>query len=70
MVETKNAKGETAKDIVSKEWDAQLAKTYEGVGGSLNREFDLPLLQKIRPQIASLLERHTSATTEDSAPPK
>ena len=67
---TKNSKGETALDIVSKEWDPQLEATYQGVGRSLNREFDLNRLQKVRPLIASLLEKRASTTTNDRAPTK
>lgn len=64
----KNSKGETALDIVSKEWNSQLEATYQGVGRSLNRKFDLQELQKVRPQVASLLEKNASAATSDSAP--
>ena len=67
---TKNPKGETALDIVSKDWDPQLATSYQGVGRSLNREFDLTRLQKVRPRIASLLEQHASAGTRNSTPAK
>lgn len=56
--ETKNSKGETALDIVSKDWDPQVEATYQGVGRSLNREFDLRRLQEVRPQIASLLKEN------------
>ena len=66
----KNSKGETALDIVSKEWDSQLEATYQGVGRSLNRKFDLQQLQKVRPQIASLLKKNASAATSDSGPTK
>jgi len=66
----KNSKGETALDIVSKEWNSQLQATYQGVGRSLNRKFDLQQLQKVRPQIASLLKKNASAATSDSGPNK
>ena len=69
-VKAKNSKGETALDIVSKEWDSQLEATYQGVGRSLNRKFDLQQLQKVRPQIASLLKKNASATASDSGPNK
>ena len=66
----KNSKGETALDIVSKEWDSQLETTYQGVGRSLNRKFDLRQLKTVRPQIASLLEKNASVTTNDGGPAK
>jgi hypothetical protein len=66
----KNSKGETALDIVSKEWDSQLEATYQGVGRSLNRKFDLRQLKTVRPQIASLLEKNASVTTNDGGPAK
>ncbi len=63
---TENSKGETALDIVSKDWDSQLESTYQNVGRSLNRKFDLRRLQKVRPQIASFLEKNASSATDDS----
>ena len=63
---TENSKGETALDIVSKDWDSQLESTYQNVGRSLNRKFDLRRLQKVRPQIASFLEKNASSSTDDS----
>ena len=68
--EAKNSKGETALDIVSKEWNPQLEATYQGVGRSLNRKFDLNQLKTVRPQIAALLEKAASTATNDSAPAK
>ena len=63
---TENSKGETALDIVSKDWDSRLESTYQNVGRSLNRKFDLRRLQKVRPQIASFLEKNASSATDDS----
>ncbi|MAI70478.1 MAG: hypothetical protein CMM01_06155 [Rhodopirellula sp.] len=63
---TENSKGETALDIVSKEWDSQLESTYQNVGRSLNRKFDLRRLQKVRPQIASFMEKSASSARDDS----
>lgn len=68
--EAKNSKGETALDIVSKEWNRQLEATYQGVGRSLNRKFDLNQLKTVRPQIAALLEKDASTATNDSAQAK
>ena len=65
-VKTENSKGETALDIVSKDWDSRLESTYQNVGRSLNRKFDLRRLQKVRPQIASFLEKNASSATDDS----
>ena len=70
-VRRKNSKGETALDIVSKEWNPQLEATYQGVGRSLNRKFDLNQLQNCPTANRRLTGKSCLyATTNDSAPAK
>ena len=65
-----NPKGETALDLVSKDMDSQLQRVYQNIGQAMNREFDISRLQKVRPQIASLLKQNMARTSEDNPTPE
>ena len=57
-VETKNQRGETPIDVVRSEWSEGLGNFYSGIGQSSGFEVDLERMQKTRPLMVKLLEKH------------
>jgi hypothetical protein len=55
---TKNKRGETAIDVVSGAWSKPLGDFYTGIARSTGQEIDLDRIEKVRPQIAELLQTH------------
>jgi YVTN family beta-propeller protein len=58
----RNKRQQTATDIVSSDWNEVTAGFYRAVGEATHRRFDLAQIEKIRPQIAQLLQRHAART--------
>lgn len=53
--EKKNRRGETPVDVVSGEWDRELADLYVAIGSAVGVDVDLDRLKKQRPEISRLL---------------
>ena len=57
-VNAKNKNGATALDAATSPWTPEIAGIYKFIGGVLQMEFDLDRIQKTRPKIADILEKH------------
>jgi len=61
---TKNGRGETVIDVVSSDWNQQLADFYTGIGNAVDHDFDLDKIREERPRIAQLLRDHIKQSEE------
>ena len=50
-----NGRSETPLDVVSRDWNDELADTYTGISNAVGIELDLEAVRQQRPQIAKLL---------------
>ncbi len=57
-VSKRNHRRQTARDIVSSDWNNATADFYQAIGAATGREFDLAHIRKVRPQISKLLAEH------------
>ena len=56
----KNSGGDTAVDVVSGDWNEDLAGLYKGIGDATGIEVDLDQIKQERPKIAKLLRENES----------
>jgi hypothetical protein len=57
---TKNKRGETPIGIVSAPWSKEIADRYTGIGRILRLDLDLKRIERERPQIVKLLQKHAA----------
>ncbi len=57
---TKNKRGETPISIVSAPWSKEIADRYTGIGRILRLDLDLKRIERERPQIVKLLQKHAA----------
>ena len=54
-VDAKNSSGETAKDLIDKEWSEQTERTYQSLGGALGLDLKMSDVKSARPRIVEKL---------------
>ena len=64
-VNARDKTGATALDAATAPWTKELAGVYKFIGDILKMEFDLDRVQRTRPKIAEILEKHGGKKAAD-----
>jgi YVTN family beta-propeller protein len=62
----KNNRGETPINVVSSPWNKGLADFYTGIGNGTGQKLDLKRIERERPNMAKLLQKHVASTKQST----